>query len=259
MSIDVRGQVAEGFLTAGIPQVLVDEVLDSFEEAKRRFHLGDFRPNAVEGGRFTESVLRVLEWQTSATFTPLGQGNFKADTVMNRLSNMSPGDASDSVRLHIPRALRLIYDVRNKRNTAHLAGGINPNIQDATLVISTMSWVLAELVRTHHSVTPTEAQGLIESIVTRQVPMIEVFNGRPRILKDLITRDHCLTLLYWSGPQGVAVSELRSWLPRVMRANLARTLQLLHTRHLVHLEDSHAQLTALGFRDVEARNLISPL
>ena len=144
--------VRQGFIASGVPDELVKELLESFSEAKRRFHLSDFMPNAVEGGRFSEAVLRVLEWTTTSTFFPLSDPKFKAETVINRLATLPAGSFSESVRLHIPRAVRVIYDIRNKRNTAHLSDGIDPNTQDATLVVSTMGWVLAELVRLHHSV-----------------------------------------------------------------------------------------------------------
>jgi hypothetical protein len=47
---------------------------------------------------------------------------------------MPIGSAPDSIRLHIPRTFRVIYDIRNKRDAAHLGDGIDPNLQDSTLV-----------------------------------------------------------------------------------------------------------------------------
>ncbi len=44
--------VRAGFVSAGIPAELADEVLDQYVETKRRFYLDDHRPTAVEGGRF---------------------------------------------------------------------------------------------------------------------------------------------------------------------------------------------------------------
>lgn len=259
MTLDVHDVIEQGFQAAGIPQTLIDEVLHSFEDAKGRFHLSDYRPQAVDGGRFAEAVMRILEWETTGQFTSLGDSKFKVDWQINNLGSTSPTLASDSVRLHIPRAVRLIYAVRNKRNTAHLADGIDPNLQDASLVVATMSWVLAELVRTHHSVSADDAQALIDGLVQRDLPMIEVFNGRPRILKDVRASEQCLILLYWFGKSGVPVSELRSWLPPSMRTNLMRTLTTLHGKYLVHLEGQHVQLTVVGQRDVTLRKLITPL
>jgi hypothetical protein len=216
-------------------------------------------PNAVAGGRFSEAVLRVLEWTTKGAYTSLSDPKFKADLVIRELGNLPSAGHSESVRLHIPRALRVIYDIRNKRNTAHLSDGIDPNLQDATLVVAVIGWVLAELIRMHHSVTADEALAMIEGIVSREVPLIEVFNEKPRLLKDVGASEHILVFLYWAGTTGVSLSELKTWLPATMRKNASRTLQGLHAKHLVHFEGPLAQITMLGVRHVDEHKLIQPL
>ena len=259
MAILDYAAVERGFVGAGVPGELVREILESFSEAKRRFHLADFMPNAVAGGRFSEAVLRLLEWTTTGTYVPLDDPKFKAETIINKVAALASGSYSESVRLHIPRAVRVIYDIRNKRNTAHLSDGIDPNTQDATLVVSTMGWILAELVRLHHSVSAHEAQLIIDGLVTREVPLIQVFDGRPRLLKSVGVSDHVLILLYWAGSDAVPKAVLAGWLPPSMRTNLTRTLNNLHNRNLIHFADSAARLTILGQRDVEQRRLIAPI
>jgi hypothetical protein len=251
--------VEQGFVGAGVPVELAREIMESFAEAKRRFHLADFMPNAVAGGRFSEAVLRLLEWTTTGSYAPLADPKFKAETIIKGLANSPTGSYSESVRLHIPRAIRVIYDIRNKRNTAHLSDGIDPNTQDASLIVSTMSWVLAELVRLHHSVSAHDAQMIIDGLVTRDVPMIQVFDGHPRLLKTVGASDHVLILLYWAGQELVPKTVLADWMPPSMRPNLTRTLNNLHTKHLIHFANSTAQLTILGQRDVEQRRLVAPV
>ena len=60
----------------------------------------------------------------------------------------------------------VVYDVRNNRDVAHLGADIDPNLMDATLVISILDWVLAELVRMYHKVSADEAQKIIDGLVT---------------------------------------------------------------------------------------------
>ena len=89
-----------------------------------------------------------------------------------------------------------IYDIRNKRDVAHLGDAIDPNLQDATLVTANMDWVLAEVVRLHHNVSPDQAQAIIHDLVSREVPAIEEIDGQPVILSDLRPRDQASLLLY---------------------------------------------------------------
>lgn len=249
-------RVRHGFTAAGIPAELVDEMLEAFAQAKRRFYRDDLRPSEIEGARFSEAVFRILEWTTKQTYTPLGDTLPKLPTLMGRLEQATA--APDSVRLHIPRTLRLIYDVRNKRDVAHLGDGIDPNQQDATLVVRNMEWVLAELVRLFHNVSPDEAHGIITDLVSKDVPLIQVFDGFPRLLKQLRASDHFLVLLYWRGAEGATLPELMDWARESMRANIRRTLNALDRNDLIHLRGDEYVLTHLGERDVEQRKLLEP-
>ena len=249
-------RIRSGFITAGIPQLLIDELLDTFAEAKRRFYRDDLRPSEIEGARFSEVVFRILEWITTRTYTPLGTTLPNVPTLLARLEQAT--SSVDSVRMHIPRTLRLIYDVRNKRDVAHLGDGIDPNQQDATLVIRNMEWVLAELVRLFHNVAPEEAHSIIIELVSKEVPLIQVFDGFPRILKDLRASDHLLVLLYWRGSNGASLRELDSWVRPAMRSNLKRTLAALDAKNLVHTSNDNFTLTHLGERAVEERKILEP-
>ena len=114
---------------------IVDELLEAYLEAKEEFYSGGLRLSEVEGGRFCEAALRILEERTTGKYTPLNK-RLNAETIMLDLSNIASGSQPDSIRLHIPRALRVAYDIRNNRDAAHLADGIDPNLQDATIVAS---------------------------------------------------------------------------------------------------------------------------
>jgi hypothetical protein len=252
-ALDAR--VRQGFVAAGVPAELANEVLDAFAEAKRRFYRDDLRPSEIEGGRFSEAVFRILQWSTTQTYTPIGKTLPSVPTLIDTLEK---AQGQDSIRLHIPRTLRLIYDVRNKRDVAHLADGIDPNQQDATLVVRNMEWVLAELVRLFHNVSPAEAQGIIADLVSKDVPLIQVFDGFPRVLKQLRASDHVLVLLYWRGAEEATYEELHAWARPAMRANLRRALKTLDSRDLVHCNGGKYVLTHLGEADVEKRRLLEP-
>ena len=188
--------VKTGLLQGGIPESLVDQLLETYVEQKRRFHLGDHRPQAVEGGRFCEAGFRIVQHECGLTVTPLSK-NLPgiSDSTLAQFENAT--NAPDSARFHIPRALKSIYNIRNKRDAAHLADGIDPNLQDATLIMANMDWVMAELVRLHHGVPASEAQQIIEDLVTREVPAVQEIAGQPVILTDLQPRDAADALQSW--------------------------------------------------------------
>ncbi len=251
-------QVRQGLITSGIPQKLVDELLEAYVEAKRRFYLGDHRPQEVEGGRFSEAVFRVLQHVCGQKVTPLGKTLPKVDKLLTDFENAS--GQLDSVRLHIPRTLKLIYDIRNKRNAAHLGDGIDPNLQDATLVVGNMDWVMAELVRLYHGVSADEAQRCIEDLVTKDVPAVEEIDGQPVVLKELPPRDQALLMLYRAGAEGLNLDDLVGQLRAPHKGNLRTLLQRLDGNKLVllHPKSGMYHITAKGIHDVQARKLAQP-
>jgi hypothetical protein len=250
--------IKKGFVGAGLTARVVDEVLEAYSEAKRRYYLGDHRPQAVEGGRFSEGVFRLLQHETGQNVTPLGKTLPSVDTLLERCAQAT--GAHDSVRLHIPRTLKLIYDIRNKRDTAHLGDGIDPNRQDATLVTNNMDWVMAELVRLYHGVEANEAQTIIENLVSKEVPAVQEINGQPVILADLKPQDQVLLMLYRAGANGAVLDDLATQLRASRKDHLSTRLGKLDDRKLVLLHPSgRYYITGLGIRYVEERRLLQPV
>jgi hypothetical protein len=251
----IRGQLARS-----LDYRLVEELLQAHEEAKRNYYLGGLRLAEVEAGRFCESAFRMLEQATTGTFTAIGT-QLDTDGLIRRLAQLPQGSHPDSLRLHIPRALRVVYDIRNKRDAAHLADGIDPNLQDATLVVSVLDWVLAEFLRLYHNVPADEAQAIVEELVTRVAPVIQDFGGFLRVLNpNLPASDHVLVLLYHRGPTGATFGELNEWVRPPMRSNLKRTLaRLVDERDLVHCDGVKYYITRLGQTDVESGHLLKAI
>ncbi len=251
-------QVRQG-LTASLNDQLVDEMLSAHQEAKRNYYLGGLRLSAVEGGRFCEAAFRLLQQITTGSFEPLGT-QLNTDGLIRTLSNIPNGQHPDSVRLHLPRALRMVYDIRNKRDNAHLADGIDPNLQDAGLVVAVLDWALAEFVRLYHSVPANVAQRTVDSIVTRAAPAIEDFDGFLKVLRtDLGASDFVLLLLYQRGPEGAKYAELESWARPSMRRNLSRTLRgLVDHKALVHRDGERFRITRTGQQHVKSKRLMTP-
>jgi hypothetical protein len=123
-------------------------------------------------------------------------------------------------------------------------------------VIAGMSWVLAELVRHFHRVSSDEAQKVIDELVAKQVPAIQVFDGCPRLLKQLPASDHALVLLYWRSPDVTSIADLSRWMRPTMVKNLTRTLRGLNERDLVHQSPDGYRITYRGEHSVEVRKLL---
>ncbi len=248
--------VIQSSLYAHFDHSLVDELLESYIEAKQEFQVGGLRLNAVEGGRFCEAAFRLLEQITTGSFTPLGR-QLDVEKLAINLSNTPKHLHSDSIRLHIPRTLRVIYDIRNNRDAAHLSDDIDPSMQDATIVVSGIDWTLAEFVRLYHGCAADEAQKIINSLVIRRIPAIQNFDGFLKILKpNLKASQYILLLLYERGDLGATYEEIEKWIKPSMKKNLRRTLhRLVHDNAHLHFNGSKYMITQLGMNEVELKKL----
>ena len=243
-------------LKARFDSKLVDELLSAYQEVKHNFLLGGLRLSAVEGGRFCEAAMRILQQATTKTFTPLGR-LIDSDRFFEKLKQIPRDNQPDSIRLNIPRVIRVIYDIRNNRDAAHLGDGIDPNLQDATLVISNVDWMLAEFVRLYHGVDANEAQTIVDGLVVRVVPAVQDFQGFLKVLSpNLKATQYILLLLYERGTAGAEFRELQTWVRPTMRANLRATLaRLVHDAAFVHEDGEKLYITKLGAREVEKKSL----
>jgi len=248
--IDVVRKGLGGFYDAK----LIDELIAAYVETKKNFYLGNLRPSEVEGCRFCEAAFRMLEQSISGKYTPLSK---QLDT--EKIGRFAENDVRmpDSIRFHIPRSLRVVYDIRNKRDAAHLADGIDPNLQDSVLVVSMLDWTMAEFVRLHHGVSSNEVQVIVDALVTRQAPVVQEFLGFLKVLNPKLQGgDHVLLVLYHRGTDGASYQDIENWSRVSMRTNLRRTLsQLSEDRAFIHFNGAKYYLTRTGMREVEHRKL----
>lgn len=238
------------------PKNLVDELLDCYQEQKRNYFLGNHRPTEVEGGRFSEAAFRMLEHFAGVPLTPIGK-QLDTDALIRRLQGL-PATHPDAVRIHIPRTLRVVYDIRNKRDAAHLADGIDPNLQDASFVFACLDWILAEFVRLSGGVTPNEAFALIKAITVNAIPAIEDFNGFLKTLKpNLKVSEIVLLLLYHQGANGASYDDLFKWVKPAQRANLKATLaRMEHEKDFVVNTNNKYLITRRGILEVQNKKLL---
>jgi len=234
------------------PQELVNALFASYKDLIENFNRGKLRPSEVEGGRFCEAIIRMLQYKTTRTYIPIGTPIGNLDTEINRLANLPKADFNESIRLHIPRTIRVIYDIRSKRDSVHL-GNIDPNLMDATLVLNCCKWILAELFRMELQMPVNEAQKTINYLIEKKIPIVQDFNGFLVTLNPrLSARDRILVLLYYRGKEGTTREELSLWLAPKMKRQLTTNLsRLQHDRNFIHRVRNQIYITRAGEKFVE--------
>jgi hypothetical protein len=235
-------------------QQLINLLFDSFIIAKEHFYLGKYRPACLEGARFAEIVLRMLQEKMEGNYTPLNNQINRFKDIALSFEQKNSIQFNESLRITIPHTLIIIYDIRNKRNIGHINGDINENYIDATLSMNACSWILAELFRIFNiSSNIEEGNKIVNSIVKLKIPLIQDFNGFLKILKpSLGLTEKILSLLYYRGEEGCKEEELSIWIKKVRPTNLRRALNNLEDNYaFIHKDGMKYILTNTGRTHVE--------
>lgn len=145
---------------------------------------------------------------------------------MRRARPSSPAPPK-SVRVGIPRVLVALYDIRNNRGVGHVGGDVDANHINATFVLHSAQWVMAELMRVFHQTDVITATEFVSTLVDRVNPLVWRVGDRRRVLdRQMSLADQTLILLY-SSSGGFLDKELARDLKQPRLSNYKRVLKRL--------------------------------
>jgi hypothetical protein len=238
-----------------IPADILSRLEQTYTEIKHHFRGSRWEPSELNGGKFCEVVIRLLEWHTSSpqTYTPFGTSIRDFGQATRRFETLT--SFPDSVRFHIPKLLNALYTIRNKRGVGHTSGDVDPNHMDASLVVAMTDWIMAEVVRIFHVVSTADAQVIVESLVSKQVQSVWEVDGKHRVLDPKLSyTDKMLLLLYRHHPKPIAEADLMDWTEHSNSSVFRRdVLKRCHERKLVEYSSDKRQvfLSPIGLVYVE--------
>ncbi len=200
---------AEQLLTPIFPKKHVTALLRHFGRMVEDFQCGEWEDSIAKSGKFVEAVLKALF--IHAGKTPPSGRSFKADVVINGLSQLAPRSFDDSIRLTIPRVCRFVYDIASNRGGRHDPDEVDPNEMDANAGVTNCSWIFAEMIRlaTKGAIDLKQAKTLVGSLTERKYPLIEEVEGRMYLhLKGKSATDVALWALARRYPRRMAKQDL---------------------------------------------------
>lgn len=254
MSTSASSLTIESALTS-IPKPLRERLTKSYQELKTAFVEGRFDLCGLRAGKFCEIALRVLQNSLTATYIPFGQKIPNFQTECSKLEQTPASAGSESFRLLIPRALNFLYSLRNKRGIGHVGGDIDANEIDAITCVRLADWSLGEIIRVVHNLSIEEAQGLLDAIAERHIPMVWEIVGRKRILEvGLDYQDQVLLLVYSQLTTGVPLEDLFEWTEHYDRFKFrTRVIKPLHKQRLIEYdqETEFVFISPTGIQRVE--------
>lgn len=248
-------------LLAMVPAGLRESLLASYGEIARNYAERRWEPAELNGGKFCEVVYTILSGYLSGTFA--AKPSKPRDMVAAcRGLEANPPDSSRvgdrSIRVLIPRVLLPLYEIRNNRGVGHIGGDVDPNFLDATSVLKMASWVLAELIRVFHDVSPQDAQGTVNALVERKHPLVWEIEGIKRVLDPAMKKEDQTLVLLYSEMEWVDEAILVSWVEySSVTMFRRRILEPLHAAKMIEYDTKlrRACINPRGVKLVEDRLL----
>jgi hypothetical protein len=216
-----------------IPQVLVDDILTSYEKILKEFVSLNYEGTLKEGGIFVEHIRRVLVYLKEHKIENEAPWHF--ENYMKDLRN--DNNLPESLRILIPRMTLPVYDLRSKRrDVVHVKENI-AGYMDAYFCVTACSWIIAELVREFYKEGLQGEQKIIKiirNLMSEKVPLVEFHNGKIFVNFDVGCPDEILVILYYSS-NGLEKSEILNCLKDLREENTINVAlwRLVNDRYII--------------------------
>ncbi len=234
----------------------VKALLKHFNDARTFYSRRDWEHAISKTGKFVEVVLKCIHYFTTGNYiTTVNVGK-----EIDRLQGLPKQSFDSTFRLLIPRVCRVIYAIASNRGARHDKSDFDPNPMDASLSVTNMSWILAELVRYFHpgQLSATAAKDIVDSLVERKMPLIETVDGLTYIHKKGIKpREILLLRLTMIYPKRLTRQQLVDTVEAhgFSKQNARTTLNLLKKNLYVH-ENQNNELRLLQPGLIEAEDIM---
>jgi len=262
MTISNKNAILEVAL-GNIDKKFRERIIDTYLELKHRGfkanYSKEFDGAGISVGKFCETVFRFLENELKGTYTPFGSPISNLAGELTKIEQLPKTAGNESLRLIIPRSLVVIYTLRNKRGIGHVGGDIEANEIDLSTMTKLSDWIIAELIRVYHKMSFEDAQAVVDSLNSKEIPAIWEINGKKRVLqKGLEYKDKVLLLLYSDINNSCAVEDLCDWTEYKNTSRFKTGLLAgMHQDGLLEYDKElqYAHLSPLGIAEVEQRIL----
>lgn len=244
---------------SNLPQNLRAELVDCYQSIITNYAESKWEPAELNGGKLCEIVYSIAHGALTGTFPDRSSKPANMVNACRALESIPPTPGligNRSLRIQIPRLLPYLYEIRNNRGVGHVGGDVDPNAEDASIVLASSAWIMAELVRIFHGLSLKDAQEVVDALVSRQHPLVWSVEGTKRVLDPTLKAAEQVLLLLYSESGWTDVERLRNWVEYVNKTRF-KSMILLPLHKSRHIEYSAtgglARITIKGSSDVEAK------
>jgi len=242
-------------LSKKLPAELVELLIKCYTIIKTNFILYKHENTELNASKLSEAVYRILEFYFDKKYSPIDKHISKLTEKCRQFEQRPSAGEDDSLRIHIPRTIILIVDIRNKRGVGHISGIHDPNLCDSTLVVSCSDWIMAELLRLFGGFKIDEAQRLVDQLIDIKYPLIYQIDDVKRVLEPRMSyTQKVLLLLRGEYPSKLSDRTLFEWVEHSNFSIFKRdVLKQLHKRKQIEYSKTQCLILPPGITEVDAK------
>ncbi|MEX0944135.1 MAG: hypothetical protein WDZ38_00595 [Balneolaceae bacterium] len=262
MSIKKHDETSINKALQSIPKPLRNRLIKFYIQLKQAYFKSDYDATGSRSGKFSETLIRTVQHILEGNYTPFGNTLNLYDEA-KRIEGLPKATGAEPIRVFIPRALTFLYTLRNKRGFAHVGGDLDSDPIDAITCVRVADWCLAELIRVVHNISLEEAQTLVNSLATKEIPIVWSVLGKRRVLKNTLDyKSQVLLLLYSEDGELALIEDLFAWTEYSRMYDFKKNIiNPLHSERLIEWDrdTDSAVLSPSGIKKVESEIILEEL
>lgn len=234
-----------------LPKTLRDELVDEFNKIVKNYREERWEPSEMSGGKLCEIVYSILAGHVTGVY-PIKSSKPRNMVDACKALEKAPLTFPRTIRIQIPRILVALYEVRSNRGAGHVGGDVDPSHMDATFVLYSAKWLIAELVRHFHSIDTVTATQAVELLTEREISLVWTINGQRRVLDTKMNKSDQTLVLLSALPQA-SDKELCAWVEHSNPSVYKKILLVGHKERMweYDIKSGMVTLSQLGVKAAE--------
>lgn len=230
-------------LLGSLPTGLRTPLIKECKKLTQNYMEHRWEPAELSAGKICEIVYSIIKGHIDKNYPTAPSKPRNMVAACRQLENES--SLPRSFQILIPRMLPALYEIRNNRGVGHVGSEVDPNNVDATLMLTMVNWIMAELVRVFHTGNLEDAQLAIDALAQRNTPLVWDSKGFKKVLSPSMNLKDQILLLASSTDEDVSLPELMSWTESTNKTYYKKVLKLLHKEKLIHFNEQEGLISLL--------------
>jgi hypothetical protein len=239
-------------LAKSIDPTLAKQLIEEAVGVEEAFRLRRWKNTELDGGTFAEVAARIVYSVDSGNVSLTKSVDDCLKYVDNDQVNHAFPERHSAI--HLTKVLRSIYKLRSQRGAVHVSPTYTANEIDSKLVVESVRWILAELLRIFVTSDREMLAETIRSLARFSQPLIRIYGEKALLQSTTFTAEEEVLAHLVFADGGLSQPELVSLIPKDP-AGIRRAITKMSGpkfRQIV-LRDKKYLVTDLGIARVESK------